>query len=80
MKRIEITTNWPFTSYPNGKDARLWKKGDEDVVSNDHAELLVETKGRAKYAAVGAQPLQDEPAPPAAPDPAPSKAKKDKAP
>lgn len=49
MRKIEITEDWPFYSYPNGKDERLWNKGDTDKISNEHAKLLVETKGLAKY-------------------------------
>ncbi|KQQ13282.1 hypothetical protein ASF53_13995 [Methylobacterium sp. Leaf123] len=47
MKTVTILSD--FSSYPNGKDERVWKTGEEAELSNEHADLLV-GKGLAKEA------------------------------
>lgn len=47
MKTVTILSN--FSSYPNGKDERVFKTGDEPELSNEHADLLI-AKGLAREA------------------------------
>lgn len=54
MKTVKILSD--FSSYPNGKDERAFRTGDEPELSNEHADLLIakglakETKGTTKAA------------------------------
>lgn len=47
MKTVTILSD--FSSYPNGKDERAFKTGEEPELSNEHADLLI-AKGLAKEA------------------------------
>lgn len=47
MKTVKILSD--FSSYPNGKDERAFRAGDEPELSNEHADLLI-AKGLAKEA------------------------------
>lgn len=66
MKTITILSD--FSSYPNGKDERAFRAGDEPELSNEHAELLIakglarETKGTTKAAPASAavEPAQKD--------------------
>ncbi|WP_232629162.1 hypothetical protein [Methylobacterium sp. Leaf118] len=47
MKTVQILSD--FSSYPNGKDERVFKTGEEPELSNEHADLLI-AKGLAREA------------------------------
>ena len=54
MKTVQILSD--FSSYPNGKDERAFRTGEEPELSNEHADLLIakdlakEAKGTTKAA------------------------------
>lgn len=65
MKTVTILSD--FSSYPNGKDERAFRAGDEPELSNEHAELLIakglarETKSTTKAApAPAAEPAKKD--------------------
>lgn len=63
MKTVTILSD--FSSYPNGKDERAFRTGEEPELSNEHAELLI-GKGLARLKgsdAKTATPTKAEPAP-----------------
>ena len=60
MKTVEILSD--FSSYPNGKDERAFKTGEEPELSNEHADLLI-GKGLAREKGANAKPAaKQEPA------------------
>lgn len=66
MKTVVITSD--FSSYPNGKDERAFRTGEEPELSNEHADLLI-GKGLARLKGSDtktATPTKAEPAPAAA--------------
>lgn len=66
MKTVQILSD--FSSYPNGKDERAFRTGEEPELSNEHAELLI-GKGLAKEVkATTKEPLKAEPAPAVEPE------------
>ncbi len=76
MRRIRITRDTPFYSYPDGTEdsEHLWKPGDEGDVPDAHATFLVVTRAWAEYADAtsgtsGSPQPQPEPNPSPDPDP-----------
>lgn len=68
MKTVTILSD--FSSYPNGKDERAFRTGEEPELSNEHADLLI-GKGLARLKgsdAKPAAPIKAEPAPAAEPE------------
>ncbi|KQT13993.1 hypothetical protein ASG40_19395 [Methylobacterium sp. Leaf399] len=65
MKTVTILSD--FSGYPNGKDERVFAKGDEPELSNEYADLLV-SKGLAREVATPKSPAKAEPATPAQKD------------
>ncbi|SFL18601.1 hypothetical protein [Methylorubrum salsuginis] len=62
MKTVTILSD--FSSYPNGKDERAFRTGEEPELSNEHADLLI-GKGLARLKGSDAKPstTKAEPAP-----------------